>query len=235
MTPETLYQPLNSIRTEYRLRMNRSADLAAEFAAEDDMQSVSEHSTESERCREAFQAMNRAIFAVDEYYAALSAQQREPVVREELDRFEARIEKYITQLNALGRADIAHLLRRDVDCLMAAIEIIPAGAGESSDGGVLDEQCGGGQTPYVPRRFDSGPSETHDGGPPEPSPLAVASSASDPASGRSQPLPDVSVDELARLIADAIGTCIDDDKSGVWINCHPAARALLARYRIGRR
>jgi hypothetical protein len=51
----------------------------------------------------------------------LSAQQREPVVRAALTRFESRVEKYIVQLKATGQADVAHLLRRDVDCLRAAL------------------------------------------------------------------------------------------------------------------
>ncbi len=71
--PDDLYRSLNSIRSEFRMRMNRSSDLAEEFAARGDMASVSEHSSESERCREAFGAMNRAINAADDYFAALAA------------------------------------------------------------------------------------------------------------------------------------------------------------------
>lgn len=50
----------------------------------------------------------------------------------------------------------------------------------------------------------------YDGGSPGPSPLAVTRTSSDPVSGRSQPSPDVSVDELARIIERAV---IDDCKT----------------------
>lgn len=70
--PDDLYAALNAIRSEYRLRMNRAADLAETAAASGDMASVSQHSSESERCREAFNAMNRAVNTADSYYAALA-------------------------------------------------------------------------------------------------------------------------------------------------------------------
>lgn len=76
------------------------------------------------------------------------------------------------------------------------------------------------------RRDNSEPepstSEAHDGGSPGPSPLAVKPGSSDPASGRSQPSPDVSVDELEAFIGS-----LEPDSMAV-------ARALLARYRIER-
>lgn len=60
-----------------------------------------------------------------------------------------------------------------------------------------------------------------DGGSLGPSPLAVVQPPSDPASGRSQPSPDVSVDELEAFIGS-----LEPDSMAV-------ARALLARYKIG--
>lgn len=103
--------------------------------------------------------------------------------------------------------------------IRSAIEIIPAGAGESSDA-VAQGDC---STVFLGETAQGlTASETHDGGSPGPSPLAVKPGSSDPASGRSQPSPGVSVDELEAFIGS-----LEPDSMAV-------ARALLASYRIER-
>lgn len=102
--------------------------------------------------------------------------------------------------------------------IMAAIEIVaPSSTVEPTAHNSLDA----GSSPAAPT--------ISDGGSPGPSPLAVKQTSSDPASGRSQPSPDVSVDELA------------DALRGAWTSVAPLlrdftaqARALLARFRIER-
>lgn len=79
-----------------------------------------------------------------------------------------------------------------------------------------------------------GPSEAHDGGPPGPSPLAVKPGSSDPASGRGQPSPDVSVDELARIIERDVVATIHIGEGDAEVDGKLVARALLASYRIER-
>jgi len=44
---------------------------------------------------------------------------------------------------------------------------------------------------------------------------------------------DVTVDELAQLIIKTIETSAEGCSNGVWVNAHPAARALLDTYKIG--
>jgi hypothetical protein len=66
MMNDILYQRLNAVREEYRRRMNAAADTAERAASEGDMKEVSIASTESERNREAFEAMNRAIAIVEQ-------------------------------------------------------------------------------------------------------------------------------------------------------------------------
>jgi hypothetical protein len=61
---DELYAKLNALRDEYRRRMNAAASSAQEAAATDEMDKVSEFSTDSERMREAFHALNRAIAIV---------------------------------------------------------------------------------------------------------------------------------------------------------------------------
>lgn len=56
-----VYESLNAIREEYRQKMNAAGNRAQCAAAIDDMAEASVASTESERYREAFHAMNRAI------------------------------------------------------------------------------------------------------------------------------------------------------------------------------
>ena len=66
---KALYERLNALRDEYRQKMNGAGDRAQRAAAIDDMAEASIASTESERYREAFHALNRAIDAAS---AALS-------------------------------------------------------------------------------------------------------------------------------------------------------------------
>ncbi|MHB1310524.1 MAG: hypothetical protein ACYC3L_00810 [Gemmatimonadaceae bacterium] len=61
MARDGLYRKLDALRDEYRRKMNAAADKAQEFAATEEMDNVSIFSTESERMREAFMALNRAI------------------------------------------------------------------------------------------------------------------------------------------------------------------------------
>jgi vacuolar-type H+-ATPase subunit D/Vma8 len=65
MTPDHIYEPLNELREKYRQQMNAAADKAQQFAATEEMDRVSEFSSESERKREAFMALNQAIKIVD--------------------------------------------------------------------------------------------------------------------------------------------------------------------------
>ncbi|BEV44377.1 hypothetical protein [Afipia carboxidovorans] len=44
---------------------------------------------------------------------------------------------------------------------------------------------------------------------------------------------DVTVDELAQLIIKTVETSAEGCSNGVWVNAHPAARALLDTYKIG--
>lgn len=68
MTPDTLYETLNGLRDEYRKKMNGAAAQAQQFAQTEEMDRVSEFSSESERNREAFVALNRAIKIVDVHF-----------------------------------------------------------------------------------------------------------------------------------------------------------------------
>ena len=61
MARDGLYRKLDALRDEYRRKMNAAADKAQEFAGAEEMDNVSMFSTESERMREAFMALNRAI------------------------------------------------------------------------------------------------------------------------------------------------------------------------------
>jgi len=65
MMNDALYVKLNALRDEYRAGMNKAADEAQRYAQEEDMEKVSLFSTESERKREAFHALNRAISILD--------------------------------------------------------------------------------------------------------------------------------------------------------------------------
>lgn len=65
LNPEKVRDQLGELREEYRQAMNKAAAEAQRFASEDEMDRVSEFSTESERKREAFVALNRAIKIVD--------------------------------------------------------------------------------------------------------------------------------------------------------------------------
>lgn len=56
---------LGALRQEYRSKMNKASDAAVEAAGVDEMDKVSMFSTEAERMREAFMALNRAIAIVD--------------------------------------------------------------------------------------------------------------------------------------------------------------------------
>lgn len=67
---DSLYEKLNELRNEYRMKMNRSADAAQEAAQKEEMQIVSMCSTDSERYREAFHALNRAFQIIDNAEAA---------------------------------------------------------------------------------------------------------------------------------------------------------------------
>lgn len=62
---DSLYSKLNSIREEYRHKMNVAADRAQQHAAIGEIDEVSISSTESERYREAFSAINLAIAIVE--------------------------------------------------------------------------------------------------------------------------------------------------------------------------
>lgn len=66
MVDDAIYNKLNDLRNEYRLKMNRSAEAAQEAAQKEEMHVVSMCSTDSERYREAFHALNRAIQMIDE-------------------------------------------------------------------------------------------------------------------------------------------------------------------------
>jgi hypothetical protein len=65
MVDDEIYKKLSGLREEYRQKMNRSADAAAVAAQKEEMDIVSVCSTESERYREAFHALNRAIQLID--------------------------------------------------------------------------------------------------------------------------------------------------------------------------
>ena len=62
-----LYDQLSAIRNEYRKRMNDATNQAQEYAAKEDMEKVSVFSTEAERMREAFAAMNRAVAIIEKF------------------------------------------------------------------------------------------------------------------------------------------------------------------------
>jgi len=66
MMDDAIYGVLNSLRAEYRGKMNKATDEAQKAAQSEEMDKVSLYSTESERYREAFHAMNRAIQLLDE-------------------------------------------------------------------------------------------------------------------------------------------------------------------------
>lgn len=68
MTPDKLYETLNGLRDEYRGKMNGAAEKALQFAQTEEMERVSEFSSESERNREAFHALNRAIKIVEVHF-----------------------------------------------------------------------------------------------------------------------------------------------------------------------
>jgi len=68
MMPDTLYASLSAIRDEYRKRMNTATDAAQRYASKEEMDKVSEFSTEAERAREAFNAVNRSIATVESFY-----------------------------------------------------------------------------------------------------------------------------------------------------------------------
>ena len=60
-----LREALGKLREEYRRKMNNACDMAQQAAQTEEMDKVSLYSTESERNREAFHALNRAIALVD--------------------------------------------------------------------------------------------------------------------------------------------------------------------------
>lgn len=67
MTPlENAHEDMRILRDEYRGKMNRSTDAAQRAAAQEDMAAASICSTEAERYREAFAALNRAIQIIEE-------------------------------------------------------------------------------------------------------------------------------------------------------------------------
>ena len=68
MMPVKLYTELNKLRDEYRKNMNSAADAATDAAAREEMGEVSVYSTESERMREAFHALNLAIQIVETFF-----------------------------------------------------------------------------------------------------------------------------------------------------------------------
>lgn len=65
MMSDALYSKLNALRDQHRRKMNAAADRAQRHAAVDEMDEVSISSTESERHREAFAALNQAIAIVE--------------------------------------------------------------------------------------------------------------------------------------------------------------------------
>ena len=65
MMSDELYNKLNALREQHRRKMNAAADRAERMAAEGEMGEVSISSTESERHREAFMALNHAIAIVE--------------------------------------------------------------------------------------------------------------------------------------------------------------------------
>lgn len=65
MIDDKIYKQLNDLREEYRNKMNRSAEAAQTAAQTEQMHIVSMCSTDSERYREAFHALNRAIQMLD--------------------------------------------------------------------------------------------------------------------------------------------------------------------------
>lgn len=69
MMPDNLYKNLNDLREKYRREMNTATDQAQRFAATEEMDRVSEFSTEAERKREAFMALNSAIKIVEIAFA----------------------------------------------------------------------------------------------------------------------------------------------------------------------
>lgn len=69
MMPDSLYEPLSKLREKYRREMNAAAEKAQQFAQTEEMDRVSEFSTESERKREAFFALNQAIKIIEEAHS----------------------------------------------------------------------------------------------------------------------------------------------------------------------
>ena len=69
MIPDALYANLNGLRGEYRKKMNDASDAAVEASGHGEMDKVSLFSTESERMREAFNDINRAIRLVEEAFS----------------------------------------------------------------------------------------------------------------------------------------------------------------------
>lgn len=65
MNTEALVRNLGALRDEYRAGMNAATDHAQRFAQTEQMDRVSEWSSRSERLREAFHALNRAIAIVE--------------------------------------------------------------------------------------------------------------------------------------------------------------------------
>lgn len=177
----------------------------------------------------------------------LSAQQREPVVRvkdEHVSALQRALEPFSKyEVHAIGYGDafskdeledfawviglsgpqpeFRHF--EDAKRIMAAIEITRSDHTSKSTAARTDA----GKTGVTAGETAT----TSDGGSPGPSPLAVKPGSSDPASGRSQPSPNVSVGELADFIGqlDILSIFVNSDDETAEI-----ARAMLARYRIER-
>ena len=60
-----MYDKIQSIREDYRQKMNYSTSAAQKAAAEEDMSLSAMHSSDAERYREAFAALNRVFRAID--------------------------------------------------------------------------------------------------------------------------------------------------------------------------
>lgn len=72
MMTDASYAALNDLRNEYRRKMNTAADNAQDAAGRGEMDEVFLFSTESERYRGAFGALNHALYIVEQDATAAS-------------------------------------------------------------------------------------------------------------------------------------------------------------------
>jgi phage shock protein A len=81
--PDTLYSEFSAIRENYRRLMNKATDRAQTAAANEDMDECSKSSTEAERYREVFHALN----------------QMQPIIERAESRLRAAVEKFNSHID----------------------------------------------------------------------------------------------------------------------------------------